>query len=50
MPMRSRAQRKWMHANKPELAKRWEAETPAKPLPKRLGMPKPGKRPNKRKE
>lgn len=28
MPMQSQAQRGWMWANKPEMAKRWEAETP----------------------
>ena len=34
MPFKSQAQRKWMHAQHPEMAKRWEAETPpAKKLP-----------------
>lgn len=27
MPFKSEAQRKWMHANKPEMAKRWEDHT-----------------------
>jgi len=27
-PMRSEAQRRWMHANKPEMAKEWEEHTP----------------------
>lgn len=27
MPFKSEAQRRWMHANKPETAKQWEAET-----------------------
>ena len=27
MPMKSQAQRKWMHANDPKMAKKWEAET-----------------------
>lgn len=36
MPFRSQAQRKWMYANHPEMAKRWEKETPKKKkLPKR---------------
>lgn len=36
MPMKSEAQRKWMHANKPKMAKRWEKETPkAAKLPKK---------------
>ena len=26
MPFKSDKQRKWMHANKPEMAKRWEKE------------------------
>lgn len=29
-PFKSRAQRRWMHATHPEMAKRWEAETPDK--------------------
>lgn len=28
MPFTSKAQRAWMYANKPEMAKRWEKETP----------------------
>lgn len=44
MPFRSQAQRKWMHANHPEMAKRWEAETPkGKKLPKKVAK-KPSKR------
>ncbi len=34
MPFKSEKQRKWMHANQPEMAKRWEKETPKKALPK----------------
>ena len=34
--MRSEAQRKWMHKNKPEMAKRWEKETPKGKLPKKV--------------
>ena len=29
MPFKSDKQRKWMHTNKPEMAKRWEAEEKA---------------------
>lgn len=37
MPMKSQAQRKWMYANKPQMAKEWEAETPkGKKLPKKV--------------
>lgn len=37
MPMQSQAQRKWMHANEPTMAKRWEKETPkGKRLPERV--------------
>ena len=35
MPFKSQAQRKLMHAKHPEIAKRWEAETPATKLPER---------------
>lgn len=36
-PMKSKKQRAWMHANKPEMAKRWEKETPkGKKLPTRV--------------
>ena len=35
MPFQSEAQRRWMWANDPEMAKRWQAETPkGKRLPK----------------
>lgn len=40
MPFKSESQRKWMYANKPDMAKRWEAETPKGNLPKRLGRKK----------
>lgn len=37
MPFKSQAQRGWMYANEPEMAKRWEKETPkGKKLPKRV--------------
>lgn len=28
MPFKSKAQRKWMFANKPKMAREWAAETP----------------------
>ena len=37
MPFKSEKQRAWMYANKPEMAKRWQAETPeGKKLPTRI--------------
>ena len=36
MPFKSEAQRRWMYANKPEMAKRWESETPSGKLPDRV--------------
>jgi hypothetical protein len=37
MPFKSEAQRKWMHANKPAMAKKWEKHTPKdKKLPKKI--------------
>jgi hypothetical protein len=37
MPFKSQAQRKWMHANDPAMAKRWEKETPkGKSLPSKV--------------
>ena len=36
MPMKSRRQRRWMHATHPAMAKRWEKETPkGKHLPEK---------------
>lgn len=41
MPFKSQKQRAWMHSNKPEMAKKWEAETPKnKPLPAKVKSPK----------
>ena len=37
MPFVSEAQRRWMYANDPDMAARWESETPAGPLPARVG-------------
>jgi hypothetical protein len=37
MPFKSEDQRRWMYANKPEMAKEWEEETPkGKKLPKKF--------------
>lgn len=37
MPFKSEAQRRWMYANEPEMAKRWEKETPkGKKLPEKV--------------
>lgn len=37
MPFKSEAQRKWMFANHPEMAKEWAAHTPkGKKLPKHV--------------
>ena len=36
MPFKSKAQRRWMYANKPKMAKEWQKETSnKKKLPKR---------------
>lgn len=42
MPLQSESQRRWMWAKKPEMAKRWEKETPPGKLPekKKPGFPK----------
>lgn len=36
MPFKSQSQRKWMYATHPEMAERWEKETPKKKLPKKV--------------
>jgi hypothetical protein len=36
MPIKSEAQRKWMWATHPDMAKQWEKETPAGPLPEHV--------------
>ncbi len=44
MPFKSQAQKGWMYANHPDMAKRWQAETPKGKLPKYVGkVPKGGK-------
>tara|TARA_R110002020_G_scaffold191412_1_gene391238 strand:- start:385 stop:519 length:135 start_codon:yes stop_codon:yes gene_type:complete len=35
MPFQSNAQRKWMYANKPKTARKWQKETSEKNLPER---------------
>jgi len=45
MPFKSQAQRRWMHANHPAMADRWEAETPTgKRLPRKLSKANARKR------
>lgn len=36
MPFKSKAQRRWMYANDPEMAERWEEHTPDVELPERV--------------
>lgn len=37
MPFKSQAQRKWMYANDPKMAEKWEEHTPkGKKLPKKV--------------
>ena len=36
MPFVSEAQRRFMHARHPEIARRWEAHTPKKKLPRHV--------------
>lgn len=40
MPFKSKAQRRYLYSEHPEMAKRWEAETGNKPLPERVGKTK----------
>jgi len=50
MPFKSDAQRRWMYANEPEMAKRWEEHTPkGKDLPERVGKKKKKKKGHKKK-
>lgn len=44
MPFKSDAQRKFMHAKHPEIAKRWEKHTPeGAKLPEHVGQPSDSK-------
>jgi len=36
MPFKSQAQKRWMYANEPEMAKEWEDDTPPGRLPSRI--------------
>lgn len=36
MPFKSESQRKWMYANEPKMATKWEKETPEGKLPKKV--------------
>lgn len=37
MPFKSKAQREWMYANHPDMAKKWQADTPkGKKLPQKV--------------
>lgn len=36
MPFKSKAQRRWMYANDPKMAERWEEHTPDKKLPEKV--------------
>lgn len=39
MPLKSNAQRKWLWKNRPDLAEKWEKETPKdKKLPERVAQ------------
>ncbi len=50
MPFKSQAQRAWMYANKPGMAKEFESATPkGKKLPKHAAMSKALKNARKRK-
>jgi len=45
MPFKSQSQRRWMYANDPEMAAKWEAHTPkGKKLPKKVRKKKRGKK------
>jgi len=41
MPFKSAAQRAWMYANEPEMAKKWQKHTPkGKKLPRKVSKKK----------
>ncbi len=40
MPFKSEVQKRWMYANKPEMANQWQKDTPKGKLPKRVKKPK----------
>ncbi len=39
MPFKSEAQKKWMYANRPDMAKEWELKTSDKKLPEKVKKP-----------
>jgi hypothetical protein len=43
MPFKSEKQRKWMHANEPAMAKRWEKEEKKSASPSKKGKKNGGK-------
>jgi hypothetical protein len=43
MPFKSQAQKGWMYANYPKMARQWQKETPKGKLPKRVKDKKHGK-------
>ena len=49
MPLKSKAQARWMFANDPAMAERWAHETPGgiKNLPARVGKKKTAAKPKK---
>lgn len=47
-PLRSEAQRRWMHATHPQMAEEWEKETPTGPLPERVRREEPERKPRRR--
>lgn len=49
MPFKSEAQRRFMYAKHPDMAARWEEETPTgKRLPRKLSEKSKKRRPNRR--
>lgn len=45
MPFKSQSQRKFLYAEHPDIAERWEKETPkGKKLPDKVKAPKKGKK------
>ena len=43
MPFKSEAQKGWMYANHPKMAKKWEEHTPKGKLPKKIKKKAKGK-------
>ena len=50
VPFKSRAQKGWMYANHPEMAKKWQEHTPqGLPLPEHVKHLAPAKKPARKK-